>query len=157
MKQDSWEECITTNFSIKVTPNKAKAKVLLETAIGRNEFLQENSLKESNANYIFEGYYSSSLEMLHALVLLEGYKVLNHICIGYYIKDVLNDQKLFRLFDDCRFKRNSLIYYGKTMDFDVAQDAIFKCKEMCEKVWKNKKENIGKITIIKWQHTKDLH
>ncbi len=134
MKQDSWEECIITNFSVKVTPDKAKAKVLLETAVGRNEFLQENSLQKSNANYIFEGYYSSLLETLQVLLLIEGYKVTNHICIGYYLRDVCKKEDLFRMFDDCRYKRNSLIYYGKTMDFEVAQESITKCKKLIEKI-----------------------
>lgn len=32
------------------------------------------------------------------------------------------------MFDDVRFKRNSLTYYGKKMDFEIAKDAILKCK-----------------------------
>jgi len=34
------------------------------------------------------------------------------------------------LFDDLRFKRNSLTYYGKRMDFETAKQAIEKCKRL---------------------------
>tara|TARA_Y100000310_G_C20355790_1_gene656578 strand:+ start:172 stop:600 length:429 start_codon:yes stop_codon:yes gene_type:complete len=142
MKQSSWEECISTNFSLKITADKAKAQVLLKTAKGRNEYLKENTIKESNANYIFEGYYSSILEALHALLLVDGYKVSNHICLGFYLRDICKREDLFRMFDDCRYKRNSLIYYGRTMEFSVAKEAITKCKEFFDKIEKLVKERL---------------
>lgn len=130
MKEGNWEECLENDCSLEVTPNKPKARFLIETADGRIKYVRENQLKESNANYIFENYYSSVLELAHALTLLAGFKVNNHICLGYYLRDVIKNDSLFRLFDDCRFKRNSLIYYGKSMDFEVAKGAIKKCETL---------------------------
>ncbi len=135
-KEGDWEECIETSSSVKVSPDKAKAKSLIDTATGRNEFLKSNSIKENTVNYIFEGYYSSALELLHALVLLHSYKVENHICLGYYIRDVLKKEDIFRLFDDCRFKRNSLIYYGRKMDFETAKTSIEKCLRLINELKK---------------------
>ena len=129
MKESSWDECVNYNSSIKVTPDKEKSKSLIETAEERIDF-SARELTGKNANYIFEGYYSSILELLHALVLLEGYKVNNHVCLGYYLRDILKNDELFRLFDDCRFKRNSLVYYGKRMDFETAKEAIKKVKKL---------------------------
>ena len=131
MKEASWQECIRSYASLKVTPDKEKARSLRETAEGRLSVLSKE-VNEKNINYIFEDYYSSILEMIHAIVLLEGYKVENHICLGYYIRDILKREDLFRFFDDCRYKRNSLIYYGKRMDFDTAKEAI----EITKKLWK---------------------
>ncbi|MFT7615612.1 MAG: hypothetical protein ACI8Y7_000427 [Candidatus Woesearchaeota archaeon] len=127
-KESSWNECLESQMSITISPDKAKARSLIDTAIGRNQFLETNIITEQNANYIFEGYYSSVLEILHAVVLIRGYKVTNHICLGYYLRDILKKQRLFRLFDDCRFKRNSLIYYGRKMEFDVSKSSISACK-----------------------------
>jgi uncharacterized protein (UPF0332 family) len=79
---------------------------------------------------VFEDYYSSVLELLHTIVLLEGYNVGNHVCLGYYLRDILKEEHLFRIFDDCRFKRNSLVYYGKRMDFETAKDAIKKAEKL---------------------------
>lgn len=133
MKEASWNDCLYSNSSVKITPDKEKARSLMETAEERVKVLVRD-LNEKTANYIFEDYYSSILEMLHALVLLEGYKVGNHICLGYYLRDVLKREDLFRLFDDCRFKRNSLIYYGKRMDFQIAKDAIQKAERLLKEL-----------------------
>ena len=129
MKESSWGECLSYSSAIKITPDKEKAASLIETADERINFsLRE--LNGKNANYIFEDYYSSILELLHALILLDGYKVNNHMCLGYYLRDVLKNDELFRLFDDCRYKRNSLVYYGKRMDFETAKESIKKAKKL---------------------------
>lgn len=78
-RESSWQECLETYASLKITPDKEKAKALSEISGGRVLFLKGLSLEESNANYVFEAYYASLLELLHALVLLEGYKVSNHL------------------------------------------------------------------------------
>ncbi len=130
MKESTWEECLEFNSALTVSQDKAKAKSLLNTAQERLKFLEANKITDSNINFIFEGYYSSVLEILHALLLSNGYKVANHICLGYYIRDVIKKNNLFRMYDDCRFKRNSLIYYGKKMDFAAAKEALEKCKRL---------------------------
>jgi len=133
MKESSWGECLDYNSAIKITPDKEKSASLIEIAEDRIiSSLRE--LNEKNANYVFEDYYSSILELLHALVLLDGYKVNNHICLGYYLRDVLKNDEMFRLFDDCRYKRNSLVYYGKRMDIETAKDAIEKAKKLMNKL-----------------------
>ncbi|HLD06536.1 MAG TPA: hypothetical protein VJC16_03305 [Candidatus Nanoarchaeia archaeon] len=133
-KEGSWEECMESGSSITMSPDRAKAQSLLDTAVGRNAFLGEHEVRENNANYLFEGYYSSVLEMLHALLILQGYKVANHICLGYYLRDVLNKNNLFRLFDDCRLKRNALTYYGRKMDFAVAKKAIASTQKLADEL-----------------------
>ena len=143
MRESSWNECVNYNSSVKVTPDKEKSKSLIETAEERMEF-SARELTGKNANYIFEGHYSSILELLHALVLLDGYKVNNHVCLGYYLRDVLKNDELFRLFDDCRFKRNSLVYYGKRMDFDTAKDSIQKANKLFKELKNITDEQINK-------------
>ena len=129
MKEASWEDCLHSYSSIKVTPNKEQVKSLIETAEDRIKFsLQE--ITDKTGNFVFEDYYSSLLEIMHGIVLLDGFKVSNHICLGLYLKDILKREDLFRLFDDCRFKRNSLVYYGKRMDFETSKDAVEKAKRL---------------------------
>ena len=91
-------------------------------------------LKEKNVNFIFEDYYSSLIEIIHSIILIDGYKILNHICLGNYLKDVLKRDDLFRVFDDLRYKRNSITYYVKKMDFEVGKDAIEKCKKLIKEL-----------------------
>ena len=133
MKEASWNDCIYSNSAVKVTPDKEKAKSLIEIAEDRIKF-SIRDLDEKTANYIFEDYYSSILELAQALVILDGYKINNHVCFGFFLRDVLKKEDLFRLFDNCRYKRNSLIYYGKRMDFNTAKDAMEKAKRLMNKL-----------------------
>ena len=52
-------------------------------------------MHNSNCNFIFEAYYSSVTEILHAILIKEGFKVKNHFCLGYYLRDVLGREDLF--------------------------------------------------------------
>lgn len=132
MKESGWDECIKQNTALSIRPDPAKARSLVETAKGRIDFLEEQSIKEANVSYIFEGWYACVLELLHALVILQGHNVSNHICLGFYLRDVCKKERLFRLFDDCRLKRNALVYYGKRLDMEIAQQTIAKCKQLVE-------------------------
>ena len=132
MKEASWNECIESNSAIRAVPDKERAKSLIEIAEQRIALIKE--IDENNCNFVFEDYYTSLLELLQALLIKNGYKVLNHLCLGYYIRDVLKRDDLFRIFDDVRYKRNSLTYYGKRMDFDTCKEAIEKCKKLIQEI-----------------------
>ena len=129
-KESSWQDCLECKSSLRVSPNPAKAKSLIQMAQSRWTFLKTLALNEQSANFLFEGHYSSLIELLHALVLLVGFKINNHLCLGFYLRDVLNKPALFAVFDDLRFKRNSLVYYGKFMDFAVVQEALQKADNL---------------------------
>ncbi|MFH1770180.1 MAG: hypothetical protein ABH828_01345 [archaeon] len=148
MKESSWKDCLESNASIIISPDKAKANSLMKTSLGRIKFLKSIKLNKENINYVFEGYYTSVLELIHTLVIHEGFKVQTHLCLGFYLKDVLKKEELFRMFDDLRYKRNSLTYYGKEMEFKTAKKTITKA----EKIMKELKEiinNIDKGIILK--------
>jgi len=130
MKLASWNECLEGNCAYSITPDHAKAKSLSETSQERMKFLKSNKITEANANFIFEGVYTSVLEILHALVLKKGFKVDNHLCLGFYLRDVLEKEGLYRVFDDLRYKRNSLVYYGKRMDFETAKQSVEKARKL---------------------------
>jgi len=61
---------------------------------------------------------------------------MNHLCLGFYLRDVLNREDLFQIFDDLRYKRNSLTYYGSRMDFETAKGAIVGCKRIIKELQK---------------------
>lgn len=133
----SWEDCIDKFYAIKITPDKAKARSLIETSKERISFIEKITIEESNANYIFENYYTSILEIIHVVVILQGYKIDNHICLGYYIKEILKKEDLFRLFDDVRQKRNGITYYGKRMNYEKAKESIEKIKILIQELKKH--------------------
>lgn len=123
MKPTTYNECVENNNVRTRQPDKAKALSLQKTAQARQEFLNQ-TITTKNANFIFEGLYSCLLELLHAHLIEQGIHIENHICVGYYLRDKLNKQKFYREFDDCRYKRNGLVYYGEQMPEKTARQSI---------------------------------
>lgn len=134
MKEADWEDCIKNNTARKVTPDRSRAKSLIETAKQRIEVISE--INKKNCNFVFEDYYTSIMELLQAKTFIKGYNILNHLCLGYYLREILKREDLYQIFDDLRYKRNSLTYYGKQMEFEVAKQAIEKCKRLFEEIEK---------------------
>ena len=132
MKDANWNDCLINKSAKNITPDIKRAESLIETANERISLIKE--INEKNCNFIFEDYYTSLFELLQAMAFKKGFNILNHLCIGYYLRDVLKREDLYILFDDIRYKRNSLTYYGSRMDYETAKQAIEKCKELINKI-----------------------
>ncbi len=132
MKEANWNECLENYSTREITPDIKRADSLIETAKERTSLIRE--INEKNCNFVFEDYYTSLLEILQALAFKRGFNILNHLCVGYFLRDFLKRENLFRLFDDLRYKKNSLTYYGNRMDFETAKQAIEKCKKIIKEL-----------------------
>ncbi len=132
MKEASWKECIEYNSAKKVSPNLERADSLREIAEERISIIEE--INQRNCNFVFEDYYTSLLELLQALIIQRGYKILNHVCLAYFLRDILKEDRLYNIFDDLRYKRNSLTYYGNKMDFETAKATIKNCKNLMKEL-----------------------
>ena len=135
MKSASWNDCLLNSSAKTITPDIKRAESLIETANERINLIEE--VTEKNCNFIFEDYYTSLLELLQAMTFKKGFNISNHICLGYYLRDVLKREDLYILFDDLRYKRNSLTYYGSRMDYETAKQSIEKCKKIIKELKKN--------------------
>ena len=132
MKEANWNDCLINKSAKTITPDIKRAESLIETANERISLIKE--INEKNCNFVFEDYYTSILELLQARTFKKGYNILNHVCLGFYLRDILKREDLFILFDDVRFKRNSLIYYGSRMEFETAKQAIDKCQQIIKEL-----------------------
>ncbi len=103
--------------------------------------INETAVKTANINEInISAYvslaYDSLREVLEALCILKGHKVLSHICIGEFLKSVLEDFD-YDEFDRMRWIRNSINYYGEKVEFEQGKELIAKVfvfkKKMLEK------------------------
>jgi len=132
MKETNWNDCLTNKSAKNITPDINRAESLIETANERISLIKE--INEKNCNFVFEDYYTSLLELLQAMAFKKGFNILNHVCLGFYLKDILKREELYILFDDLRFKRNSLTYYGSRMDYETAKQTIEKCKKLIKEL-----------------------
>ena len=128
MRETNWDDCLVNSSAKTITSDIKRAESLIETANERINLIKE--VNEKNCNFVFEDYYTSLLELLQAMAFKKGFNILNHVCLGFYLRDILKREDLYLLFDDLRFKRNSLTYYGSRMDYETAKQAIEKCKKI---------------------------
>ena len=132
MKETNWNDCLINKSAKTISPDIRRAKSLMETAKERISLIKEVGKK--NCNFVFEDYYTSLLELIQALTFKKGFNVLNHVCLGYYLRDMLKREDLYRMFDDLRYKRNSLTYYGNKMDFETAKQSIENCRKIIKEL-----------------------
>ena len=132
MKETNWDDCLLNKSARTITPDIKRAESLIETTNERISLIK--NINKKNCNFIFEDYYTSLLELLQAITFKKGFNILNHICLGYYLRDILKREDLYILFDDIRYKRNSLTYYGNRMDYETAIQAIEKCKKIIKEL-----------------------
>ncbi|MBD3318492.1 hypothetical protein GF342_01130 [Candidatus Woesearchaeota archaeon] len=131
MKETNWSDCLKKNAR-RITPDITRAKSLIETAKARINLIKEVTIE--NCNFVFEDYYTSIMELIQAKTFKEGYNILNHLCLGFYLRDLLKREDLFMIFDDLRYKRNALTYYGHRMDYETAKKAIQNCKKIIKEL-----------------------
>jgi tRNA A37 threonylcarbamoyltransferase TsaD len=132
VKPTQYQDCLDNGQARIIQVDIAKAKSLRNIAQAREQFLDQK-ITSQNANFIFEGLYSCVLEYLHAHLAEKGIRIENHICISYYLQDTQKDQT-HRLFEDCRYKRNALLYYGEQMPEKTAKKSIQDIQTLLEQV-----------------------
>ena len=130
IRESNWSDCLLYNSARKTTPDKSRARFLIHTSAERIEYLKDLKITEKGANFLFEGYYTSTIEILEAITLSEGFNIRNHLCLGYYLRDILKKENLFQIFERCRFKRNGIVYYGKLMKFEIAKHSVEEIKNL---------------------------
>lgn len=113
-----WDSCIKKKEVISISKNVERTKSLIKQSEARKNFVMNQEIKRENAIFLLCDLYEAVVALLHALLYFRDYKVLNHICLGYYINDVLDNRKLFDLFDKNRKVRNGSMYYGEEYDFE---------------------------------------
>ena len=98
-----WEECMEKHVR-RVNYDIKKSNSLNNTAKNRIKFLKTLRLNKNSATFIYEGYYTSLIEIIHTKAYERGYKILNHVCITAFIEQ-LYSHKESMLFDSLRQAR----------------------------------------------------
>ena len=85
-------------------------------------------------------FYEGLREYCEAIGYLDGYKFLDHESIGFFIRDILKEQSLFKKFDRYRKLRNGINYYGEDIDIETLKEAITEIPEMIKELKKYSKD-----------------
>ena len=130
------KECLKKGLIKKTRIDENLINSLIEMSNIKEEAVNLSKFDERNISAYVSMSYDSLREVLEALCISKGYKVLSHICIGELLKDIL-DNFDYEDFDRLRWIRNSINYYGEKVDFSQGKEIIHKIFLIKKKIVSN--------------------
>ena len=107
---------------IKGQKDFQKAKALVKMSKDSIDFLATMKISDQSVTMICVNYYEALRQILEAMSLQEGYKVLSHEAYTSYLKEK-GEVSLAEKFDRLRKLRNGANYYGKPIPKEVTESA----------------------------------
>lgn len=129
------DECYRKGLVKKTNINRELIKSLIEMANINENTVNTAGVNNSNISSYVSLAYDSLREVLEAICVLNGYKVLSHICLGELLKTLINDFD-YNEFDRMRYARNGINYYGTKVDFKQGKEMMRKIFAMKNKLAK---------------------
>ena len=121
--------------------NVELAKSLTNSALDRMEFAKQ--ILHTKPRYALEMAYEAVIELIDALLALEGFKSWSHeASIAFLSKIGFSDVEL-RRFDITRKKRHSSKYYGVNFSLEEANKEIAYIERLFKKVLAKVKKKLG--------------
>ncbi|MCD6547732.1 MAG: hypothetical protein J7K22_04240 [Nanoarchaeota archaeon] len=138
------KECKRKGLIKRTTKNIELIKSLIEISHTNEATVKEAKITERNVTSYILLAYDSLRQILEAICIMKGYKVLSHICIEELLRDVLPEFDYIE-FDRLRWIRNSISYYGNKVEFKQGKEIIKKMllmkNELLKKYLKEYDEN----------------
>ncbi|MBI2584158.1 MAG: hypothetical protein HYW25_05805 [Candidatus Aenigmarchaeota archaeon] len=123
------EECFEKGIIKRAIVNEGLIKSLVEMSRIEETTIRIAVINETTISPYVSMAYDSLREILEAICLFHGYKVLSHMCIGELARKLLVDFD-YHEFDRFRYIRNGINYYGKKVELSQGSEIIKKIFEM---------------------------
>jgi len=120
----NFESSLDNGKAKKVIPDTIRASSLFKSSLQAIGTAKTIPINATTAKTILRELYEGLREYCEAIGYLNGYKFLDHESIGFFLKDILKEQSLFRKFDRYRKLRNGINYYGEDIDIETIKEAI---------------------------------
>ena len=125
-----WNECLKKRIAKNVSVDEDLIKSLIKTSENKLKSEEKLRLDESTSTSKISLSYDSTREVLEALTIKKGYKIYNHECYTYFLKEVLGKSVYGDEFDELRKIRNALNYYGKEITIQETEEVLKRMKKL---------------------------
>ncbi len=119
------DECFRKGVIKKTRVNLELVKSLTEMSNSKEQTIKLAKITEISVSAYVSLAYDSLREILDALCVLNGYKVLSHVCVGELLNAILENFN-FKDFDKFRYIRNGINYYGTKLDLEQGKLLLLK-------------------------------
>lgn len=126
----NWDECLKKRIAKRIGKDSELIKSLIKTSRNKMESEEKLNLTPVTSVSKISLAYDSLREILEALSIKEGYKIYNHECYTYFLKEILKQDLNGEEFDELRKIRNSINYYGKDLSIREAEDILKRIKKL---------------------------
>ncbi len=125
----SFEEFMEEGIVWKQTPNRHRAKALLDEAENKYKFLKDvlKNLPEGKIilNFIIETCYDILMIQIRAALFIDGYNVKSsHEAEVSYMKNLGFAATDAEFMNELRYNRNGIKYYGKSFSKEYAESVM---------------------------------
>lgn len=125
-----FKECLKKKIAKEISEDKELVASLLKTSQNKLDSEEKLDLNEITSGSKISLLYDSLREILESLAIMKGYKIYNHECYTYFLKEILNESWKADEFDELRRIRNSIDYYGKEISLNEAGDVLNRLKKL---------------------------
>jgi ABC-type Fe3+-citrate transport system substrate-binding protein len=125
-----WNDCLKKRVAKEVKEDIELINSLIKTSQNKLESEEKLELSEITASSKISLLYDSLRELLEALALKNRFKIYNHECYTYFLKEVLNESAKAEEFDELRKVRNSINYYGKEVSIQETKEILKRIKDL---------------------------
>ncbi len=120
----NFEYCLEEGKAKRIIPNKIRASSFFISSNQAIETAKSILLSPTSTKTILRELYEGLREYCEAIGCLQGYKFLDHESIGFFLRDVLKEQSIYKRFDRYRRLRNGINYYGDDVDIETIKEAL---------------------------------
>ena len=131
-----FKECLKKKIAKRVNIDEELIKSLLKTCQNRLDSEEKLELNDTTSSSKISLAYDSLREILEVLALKNRFKIYNHECYTYLLKEVLNESSKGNEFDELRKIRNSINYYGKIISINEAKNVLDRIKKLRREIIK---------------------
>ena len=125
-----WKECCDKKTAKPINPDEDLINSLKKTSENKIKSSDELMMNEINTGSKVSLAYDSLRELLEALSIKNSYKIYNHECYTYFLKEIIKESEKGDEFDRIRIERNAINYYGKEISIEEAKSLIKLIKEL---------------------------
>ncbi len=129
-----FNECLKKRIAKEVSEDKELIAFLIKTSQNKFDSEKKLELNEVTSSSKISLLYDSLRELLEALAIKNGYKIYNHECYTYFLKEILNESIKGDEFDELRKIRNSINYYAKDISVEEAKDVLERIMKLREDI-----------------------
>lgn len=127
------DDCYKKGLIRKTNINEGLIKSLIEMSGTHEKTVNNAKINKENISSYVSLAYDSFREILEAICISKGYKVLSHVCIGELLVKILEDFD-YNEFDRMRYIRNGISYYGIKVEFEQGKKIIEKISAIRKKL-----------------------